>query len=138
MARVTADEYASDWAKGLTGASERIRRGVNKVTEAPGAKAAKESTRYVQGVQNKVDLWKRRVSEVPLDEWKRMLLDKGLGRIAQGVTSAQPAQVAMAQKLLAEVDAAVNEANKIPRGDVEASIQRAAAFIRRMSKANIR
>lgn len=138
MARVTADEYANDWAQGLSGSTERIRRGIGKVTEAPGAKAATQSTRYVQGVQNKVDLWKRRVSEVPLEEWKRLFTEKGLGRIAQGVTSAKPAQVQMAQKLLAEVDAAVAESNKIPKGDIEASIQRAAAFMRRMSKANIR
>lgn len=138
MARVTPQEYADDWASGLQGASARIRRGVEKVTEAPGQKAAKESARYLTGVQNKVDLWKRRVSAVSVEDWRNMLLEKGLGRIAQGVTSAKPAQVQMAQRLLSEIDAAVTEANKIPKGDIEQSIQRAAAFMRRMAKASIR
>lgn len=138
MARVTAEEYAGDWAAGLSGATERIRRGINKVTEAPGIAAGRESARYIAGVQAKQELWKRRVSAVSLEDWKKMAGEKGLARIAQGVTSAKPAQVIMAQKLLAEVDAAVVESNKIPKGDIEASVQRAAAFMRRMAKANIR
>lgn len=138
MAKVTAEEYAKDWGQGLSGATERIRRGITKTTEAPGVKAANQSARYVQGVQNKAELWKSRVSGVSLEDWKKKFIDKGLGRIAQGVTSALPEQVAMATKLLAAVDAAVIESNKIPKGDIEASVQRAAAFMRQMSKAKIR
>jgi hypothetical protein len=135
---VTADEYAQDWADGLSGARAKIERGINRTTVAPGQKAAAESARYLTGVQNKVDLWKKRVGGVSLADWQTMFKEKGLNRIAQGVTSAKPAQVQMAQKLLAEIDAAVAEANKIPKGDIEQSVQRAAAFMRRMSKANIR
>ena len=138
MAKVTAEEYAKDWGQGLSGSTERIRRGIGKVTEAPGAKAAAQFSRYLAGVQAKLDLWKKRVGNVSVEDWKKAATEKGLGRIAQGVASAQPAQVAMATKLLAEVDAAVAEANKIPKGDIEASVQRAGAFMRRMSKANIR
>lgn len=138
MAKVTAEEYAKDWGQGLAQAGERIRRGINRTTEAPGTKAAAQSARYLAGVQAKQELWKSRVAGVSLEDWKKKFIDKGLGRIAAGVTSAQPEQVIMAGKLLAAVDAAVSKVNTIPKGDIEASIQRAATFMREMQKAKIR
>lgn len=138
MARLTPEEYANDWAQGLAGSGERMRRGINRVTEAPGIAAGRESARYLAGVQNSQDLWKRRVTGVTLEDWKKSATEKGLARIAQGVTSAKPAQVQMAQKLLAAVDAAVVQVNKIAKGDIEQSVQRAATFMREMKKANIR
>ena len=138
MSKVTPEEYAKDWAQNLAASGARIRRGIERTTEAPGMKAAAQSARYLAGVQNKAELWKSRVAGVSVDDWRKKFIEKGLGRIAQGVTSAIPEQVIMAQKLLAAVDAAVMESNKIPKGDIEASVQRAGAFMRQMAKAKIR
>ena len=136
MARVTPDQYAEDWASGLTGRTDKIRRGVDRVTQAPGqAAAAAESLMKAKLLKAIEDgTWKRMVSSVTLDEWKNAMKDLGIGRISAGVDKAKARQVAMASKLLPAVDAAAAKVRTMPKGSVEDSVNRASTFIREMAK----
>jgi len=69
---------------------------------------------------------------VSLQDWKTAALQKGAGRIAAGVDGASKKQVAMAEKLLANVDRAVAAANQTPRGSIEDNINRMVTFARTM------
>ena len=40
MVNATPEEFVSEWGRGLKGSVEKIKRRVDRVTEAPGAKAA--------------------------------------------------------------------------------------------------
>lgn len=134
MAKVTAQEYVEDWSRNLKGATERIKRGINRVTEAPGAKAAAQKELLKMKLIEAIDSgkWSERVAGVTLDEWKDKILSKGVNRIAAGVDAAKSKQVAMAGNLLAAVDSAVAEANRTPRGTLEDNINRMTTYVRAM------
>lgn len=134
MARVSPQEYAEKWGRRLKGSTEDIRRGVSRVTEAPGVAAAKAADRYASGVADAVTSgrWQQRVGAVSTEEWKTKTIQKGVARIGQGVDSAMVSQADMATKLLADVDAAASKANAMPKGTIEDSIARMSTFAREM------
>lgn len=134
MAKVSPTEYAEKWGRRMKGATADIQRGVEQVTESPGVAAARQAQLFLQKLSEAIasGKWQRAVAGVSAQDWKDSMIRKGLQRIAAGVDQAQPSQVQMAQKLLADVDAAVAEVNKTPRGDLETNIGRAATFARSM------
>jgi hypothetical protein len=140
MARVTAEEYAEKWGRRLKGAATDITRGVERVSVAPGKAAAAAQQLMLDRLTASIldGTWAARVGAVSLEDWKKALLEKGVGRIASGVDAAGPKQIAMAQKLLAAVDAAVAKVKAMPKGDIEQSIARMTTFTREMNKAKIR
>lgn len=140
MARVTPEEYADDWASGLSGATAKIRRGIERVTVSPGVKAADAQDRFQAALLASIadGTWAAQLRKMTVDDWKASAINKGLTRIATGVTEAKPAQVETARKLLAAVDASVAEANRTPRGDLEANITRMNTFVRGMAKRKLR
>lgn len=140
MARVNAQEYAEKWSRRLKSSTEDIRRGIGKVSEAPGVAAARQVNLMKSNLNKSIDdgTWAAQVSAVPLQEWKDAAGKKGVDRIAAGVDAASPKQAAMATALLANVDASVSEANAIPRGTLEDNINRMTTFVRGMAKRRIR
>lgn len=138
--KVTPEEYAEKWARRLKGSTEDIRRGVDKVSVAPGIAAAKAQDLMLRKLTESIQsgLWANRVSGVSLEDWKKAFTDLGINRIAAGVDAATPKQAAMASKLLAAVEAAANKANAMPKGTIEDSIARMTTFVREMNKAKIR
>ena len=139
MARVTPQEYAEKWGRRLKGSTEDIRRGINRVSEAPGVAAARQQDLMLAKVTESISSgrWADRVAAVPLDEWKKKTTEKGVGRIASGVDAAAATQVGMATELLANVDAAVAAVNRTPRGTLEDNITRMTTFVREMAKTKL-
>ncbi len=135
MAKVTPQEYAEKWARRMKGSTEDVRRGIEKVTEAPGQAAARSADAMLAGVTRSVQdgTWARQVARVSLQEWKEKALSKGINRIAAGVDAAQSRQVQMAQDLLAAVDSVADEVRRMPKGTLEDGINRMTAFARGMS-----
>jgi hypothetical protein len=140
MAKVTAQEYAAKWAQRLSGATEDIRRGISRVSEAPGVKAAAQKDLMKQKILQAIDdgTWSAQVAGVTLEDWKKAASGKGVDRITSGVNAAKDKQVQMGERLLAAVDASVAEANQTPRGDLEQNITRMTTFVRGMAKRKIR
>lgn len=140
MSKVTAQEYAEKWGRRLKGATEDIRKGVDKVTEAPGVKAAAAKDRMLAKLVEAINdgTWESQVKKVTLDDWKKKMKDKGINRIAQGVDAASAEQVVMAEQLLAVVDAAAAKAKALPKVTLEDSINRMTTFVREMAKNKLR
>jgi len=136
MARVTPQEYAEKWARRLRGATEDIRRGVERVDTAPGELAAANQDALVQNFVESVNsgLWASRVRGVSLADWKAATIEKGIARIGQGVEAAQPKMARIAAELLPAVDAAAAAANALPKVTLEDSIQRMTTFVREMHR----
>lgn len=135
MARVTPQEYAEKWSRRLKGAGQDISAGVKRVTEAPGAAAARQAQVMLNNLTARVadGTWARNVGAVTVDEWRNSVLNKGLQRIAAGVDAALPNQAAMAQQLLSAIDGAVAVVDRTPRGDLATNIQRAVTFMQEMA-----
>tara|TARA_Y100000310_G_scaffold181737_1_gene181739 strand:+ start:148 stop:570 length:423 start_codon:yes stop_codon:yes gene_type:complete len=140
MARVTASEYAEKWGRRLTGSTTDIRRGVERVTEAPGQAAAIQSAKMLDGITRAIQdgRWQRAVAGVSLQDWKAATLDKGIGRIASGVDGAMGKQVQMAERLLAAVDSVKGQVDAMPDASLEDRIARMVAFSRGMSEQRIK
>ncbi len=139
MARFTAAEVTAKWKTRLKMATPEIESGIKKVTIAPGVKAARQADLMVRKVQEAVTSgrWARKVSGVPLEEWKESAIKKGLLRIPAGVDAATGKHEKMAEQLLKNVDESLAVVNQTPRGDLEANIQRSVTMQREMAKRKI-
>lgn len=136
MAKLSPDEFADKHARRLKGAIGDMEAGINKVTEAPGAAAAKKSAKMLANLTAKVQdgTWAKRVSAVPLDEWKNKMIAKGLPRVAGGIDAAHDKVVAFAGQLLPAIDAAQSKVKAMPDLTIEDSINRMTTFVREMAK----
>lgn len=136
MARVTPAQFQEKHARRLKGAIEDMRTGINNVTQAPGAQAAKKADKMLANLTTAVTSgkWAANVGKVTLDEWKDKMLNKGLGRVATGIDAASAKVTAFAEKLLPAVDAAAAKVKSMPDLTIEDSINRVGTFIREMSK----
>lgn len=135
MALPTAAEAAKNWADGLSQATAKIGRGIDRVTDSPMEKAAASQ-----------DLWAMRTAEaarngkfakglrrVPLQSWKDAAKKKGLPRIAGGAAEAQPKMQAFLTEFLPHVAAVQAQVNAIPKGGIEASKARMLANMEGMA-----
>jgi hypothetical protein len=138
MARASTSEVVAKWQSRTKAASPDYIAGVNRVTEAPGAAAARQAGLMLANLMASINSgeWAAAVAAVPLSVWKDAAVKKGAQRIAAGVDGATPQMQQIFTELLARVDAAVAEVNQTPRGDLETNIQRMATFARAMAKGN--
>jgi len=134
MPMPTAQQAAANWARGMSNATEKIRAGVQAVTESPTEKAAARADAYAQGVQRAVSEGKFQAGlrAVSTEAWKAATLNKGVTRIAGGATEAQPKFAQFMSNFLPHVQQGVQ--NLPPRGTTEQNIQRAVEMMRWNSK----
>ena len=140
MARVTPTEAASKLVRRLSQSTEDIRRGIERVSEAPGAKAAQAADRMLESLTRSITSgeWAEAVSSVSLADWKKAAIDKGLARISPGIQAAEPKVRAFMEQLLPAVDAAVASVDSMPQTTLEDRIQRSVAFQRQMAEFRFR
>jgi hypothetical protein len=94
--RVDPATAAARWATGLSQSTQKIQEGINRVTVAPGQKAAANKQGYLNGVNDNAAKWATNTARVSLGEWQQAFLNKGVPRVAQG---AQASQQKMADRL---------------------------------------
>lgn len=125
-------QIAANWASGMANSTEKMRNGINAVTEAPTAKAARAVDRMVAGVQRAAAEGKIQagLEAVTLEDWKRAMLDKGLGRVASGAQGAKGSFQDFMNEFIPHLQAGQRELETMPRGDLEANIARANAMMR--------
>jgi len=136
MAKLTAEEYAAKHATRLKASTEDIRRGIERVSVAPGTQAVKQQDKLVARFSEAVSSgrWARATAAVPLQEWQAQAAGKGVSRIAAGIDGAQAKQVQMAGRLLAATDAIRAKVATMPSTTLEDNIGRMTTAVREMSK----
>ena len=131
MALPTADEAAQNWAQRLAGSTDRITRGVQGVTVAPGQAAARQKAVWAQNVAASQDKWASRVGSVSLPDWQQSMTTKGIQRVAGGATAAQPKMAAFMSQLLPHIQSGLGA---LPaRGNLDQNIGRMTAWTRHMA-----
>ena len=136
MSKVTPQQAAEKWSRNLGASTEDIRRGVERVSVAPGQLAADAQDRLVAAFTEAVRTgkWATRVAGVSLQEWKQALLTKGLPRIAGGAQAATPKMQRFMADFLPFVDSVQAEVKSMPNMTLEDRIQRSVANMRRLSE----
>lgn len=136
MARVTPQEYAQNWYQGLTGSTDKIAKGIQRVTVSPAEKAIAAQAKMLANLQQAVTSgkWAAGLRKTTLASWQDAAIKKGIPRIQNGATEAQPKVAEMANKLLPFIDAAVAKINQMPKNTLQDSANRASAFVLEMGK----
>ena len=140
MARKDPSEIAEKWGRNLTRSTDEIRKGVDRVTEAPGVLAARKKEKMQVKLNEALDdgTWENNVAAVSLSEWQEKTITKGIPRISAGVQAANGKVVDFHNQLAdhqAQID---SELDRMPDITLEDGIARSAAQIRGMSKFKFR
>lgn len=88
--KLTAEEFAEKWSRRTKAATADMEKGVDRVTEAPGVKAAAQVAKMKAKINEALDngKWVKRVASVSLEEWKADMKEKGIRRVSEGVDRA--------------------------------------------------
>ncbi|MEM2376821.1 MAG: hypothetical protein QXZ10_04330, partial [Sulfolobales archaeon] len=112
------------------------RKGVDKVTVAPSAKAieAKEKLKrkWIEAIDKGV--WENALKKYTLEQWKVDMKEKGVPRIPDGAEKAKGKMADFGAKLLPYIDAGLSRIKELPSITLEDNIRRATEWIRYMSQ----
>lgn len=130
MPRMSVQQAVDKWQRKSQGASQDYVNGINAVTQAPGAAAARNVQGYVNGVQAAVTSgkWQQNVGAVSLEDWRRAAVEKGAARLGPGVMAAAPKMAAALDRVFPMIDRAQQEISGMDRSTPEARIARSSAF----------
>lgn len=136
MANKTPAEAREKWARNLKSSVPDIQAGVNRVTEAPGKRAAAKADKMLANLTEKVrdGTWAARVGGITLEEWKEATLSKGIGRIAAGVDGSSAKVEDFFGQLFAYQDGISAKLKNMPDLTLEDSINRMTTWVRDMAK----
>lgn len=136
MAKLTPKEAQEKHARRLKASIADIEAGVNRVTEAPGKKAAAKADKMLAGITESVrdGTWARRVGGVSLEEWKEKMVTKGVGRIAAGIDGAAAKTEDFFAQLFSYQDGLQSKLQAMPDLTLEDSINRMTTWVRDMAK----
>lgn len=135
MAKLTAAEFQEKHARRLKGAVEDVRRGIDRVTESPTAKAAAKQDKMLSNLTASVQSgkWANGLKRVSLEQWKKQARDIGVNRIAAGIDGAKDKVTAFAEDLLPHIDRQVEKIKAMPDVTLDDNINRMTTFIRGMA-----
>lgn len=131
--RVSAQDARQYWATGMANAGPKISAGIDRVTTAPGQKAAQKKDKYVAGVTASQDLWARRVAAVDLGTWQTRA-KAGVSRIAEGAQSKGDKYENGVGPVFAHMDSVLSRVDSMPDNTLEQRIQKSAEYQRGMAQ----
>jgi hypothetical protein len=133
---MTPREWREKHARNTKAARDDMIKGIDKVREAPGQAAAEKSEKMLAGITAAVTSgkWADRVAAVPLEEWKRLMKDKGVARVSAGIDAAAGDIEAFASQLGDYQDSYLPQIQNMPDLTIDDSEARMVANMRNMSK----
>ena len=136
MAKLTPKQAQEKHARNLKASVPDITLGVDRVTEAPGVKAAAKAAKMKANLVKSIDdgTWAARVSGVSLEEWKSHMKTKGIPRIAAGIDGAAVKTEDFFSQLFAYQDSIKSRIDAMPDLTLEDSISRMTQWVRDMAK----
>lgn len=129
MTRVDPQAGADKWARNLGAATADIAHGIDRVTQAPGTKAAAASGKWLAKVTQAEGKFKANVGAVSLASWQAAAKD-GVNRVASGANSKKGKMVAFATQFYAHLDRGAAAISQMPTNTLEDGVAKAAAQIR--------
>ena len=136
MAKLTPQEFQEKHARRLKASVEDVRRGIDRVTESPTAKAAAKQDKMLTNLTAAVNSgkWAQGLKRVSLEDWKKKTRDVGVNRIAAGIDAAASKVVAFAEDLLPHIERGQEKIKSMSDVTLDDNINRMTTFIRHMSE----
>jgi len=134
--RVDPSGFQEKHARRLKGALDDMRKGVERVSVAPTAQAAEK----VEKMKAKLDeafasgKVERTLKAVSLEDWKKDMLEKGVGRVSGGIDRAKDKVTSFATALLPKVESAQGAIKGMPDLTLDDNLARLDKYIREMAK----
>jgi len=123
-------QIADKWANRLSGATAEITAGIDRVTVAPGQKAAAKKDKWLLNVQAAQDKWASRVGSVSLEEWKTAAKTVGVQRVAQGAQAKKGKFASFISEFQPHLDALDSKLQSMPDTTFEQRLARMTAAAR--------
>lgn len=135
MAKLTPQQVADKWVRNTSQATSYLQAGVAAVRENPAQKAVAAKVKMRQRLLDSIDngKWEAGLNRVTLASWQKAMIEKGIPRIGQGVTSAQPKFQAFMNELLPYQDTLAQTVKAMPDLTLQDSIQRMVAWTQGMA-----
>jgi hypothetical protein len=129
---ISATQAATNWASKMASSGEKMKAGIQAVTQSPTAKAAQRQQAYLDGVMRAVSSGKyaAALNRVSLESWKAAAINKGIPRVAQGAAEGKQRFQDFMTQFLPYVQQGVQALESMPRGGLEENIQRMVAMVR--------
>lgn len=121
--RGTPAENAQKWKTRITAATPEIRAGIQRVSSAPGAAAARQKTAWQTNVVAAADKWERNVGAVSLQSWQADAL-AGVDRIASGAAAKQGKMESFLNEFQPHLERVQQRLASMPRGSLEQNLTR--------------
>lgn len=136
VVRLTPAEAADKHRRRTIAAIPDMQKGIESVTEAPGVKAAENRSKWIARLQESAtqDKWERNVRAVTLADWKKKMIDKGIGRVAAGIEAAQGKVTTFYTQLFDYENGLLATLDTMPDLTLEDSIARMNYWVREMAK----
>lgn len=128
--RTTPEDATKKWVDRLSGSTAEIQAGVARVTQAPGVAAAAKYQKWLSGLQNSQEKWRRNVAAVSLADWQQSMTSIGVQRIAQGAQAKQGKYQRFMAEFIPHLERGQQALRAMDDTTLEARIQRAVAMMR--------
>ena len=135
MAKLTPEQFQEKHSRRLKASGEDMRRGVEAVTESPTLKAVAKKEKMRANINAAIDSgkWEAGLKRVSTEDWKKAMVEKGLGRVSAGIDGAKDKVISFASELLPFQDNLKNKIKSMPDVTLEDSISRMTTFVRGMA-----
>lgn len=132
MVKITEAEYAEKWGRKLKGATQDIKRGIERTTINPMDKLVQSKEKMLQRFQTSMGdgTFEAGCRRVSLGQWQALAINKGLGRISAGVDGAGDKMVSFARDFFPHLEAGQRIVAAMPNVTLDDGINRATAMMR--------
>lgn len=125
------DQVAGYWLTGISGATQKISDGVDRVTQAPGAAAAAQVDVWAANVQAAKQKFADNSRRVSLSDWQAAT-KAAVGNVAAGAQRKQQKYVQAIGPVLSHIAAGQSKLANMPRGSYAQNVQRMTTFVDHM------
>lgn len=136
---MSPQEIADKWASQAGSASESYRRGVNRVTESPTAKAAQNLNKARNNYNEAIDSGRMaaRLNAVDISTWKNAASGKGASNYSTGISAGKNKMLAAMNKWTPIRNSIAASVRAMPANTAQERIQRAVAMMEGMHAAKM-
>ncbi len=131
-----ANEIANKWQRRLAQSTEDIKKGVEGVTTAPSERAVAKKEKFVTELMRAIEegKWEQALRQYGLEEWKRDMIQKGIGRISQGAEAAKSDFADFMSQFLPYAEEVAKKADAMSDTTLEDRINKAIFVMRELAK----